>query len=749
MLQNTLPAYLYQQYAADDNLQAVIAAYNAATQTIVSAFASQNLAYYPALSAPLLQWVAEGLYGTQETALASPITPATGPLNTVMLNTTLLNTGTPASETYYNITDDIFKRILTWNLYKGDGKRFCMRWLKRRIARFIFGVDGTDPQFINNPSMVPGVNVGTETTSAISVVVSDHTLTVTLDQALISAQTQLTPGILTFFSLAFTSGVLDLPLQYSYAVDIVTNLTASISPPTATVVGSASSLTTPPVTVSLSGGSGEYTFAWSFFSGGTGITIGSATAATTDFSGSGLAVGEGLSGIAQCVVTDTITSNTATAYVNVVIERAAALSATASPTSLSATGASTSIETGASTVTASGGVGGYTYAWSFISGGADMVILNGATRSASFESTSALAAGDTATGTAQCLVTDSLGDTTTVDVDVSITRVSAVSATVSPGTASVEGASASETTNTVTVTPAGGGGVYTFSWAFSVGGTSITIGSPAAATTSFSGASLAAGTTRTGTATCTIKDQYGQSTTVNVTVSIERVSLVSASVSPTSQTSIELAASQTTGISTVTASGGSGSYTYAWVWSSGGSGIVINSPHSRSSSFTASGLTEGETVSGVAQCTITDTYGQTAIVTVSVTIRYGYLYQGTMVAGYVRTTIDPGDYIYTYGYISGDIGSISPTTDINDKTISNLDLIERTGSSTTTVYLSIVSSTDPGQDYFSTITISPQTTETYTSAEATYSYSGGVATWAWTDIYDFTDGDSYSVILST
>ena len=42
-------------------------------------------------------------------------------------------------------TDDVFKRIMTWNFYKGDGNVFNVRWLKRRIMRFLIGVDGTAP----------------------------------------------------------------------------------------------------------------------------------------------------------------------------------------------------------------------------------------------------------------------------------------------------------------------------------------------------------------------------------------------------------------------------------------------------------------------------------------------------------------------------------------------------------------------------------------------------------------------------
>jgi hypothetical protein len=33
---------------------------------------------------------------------------------------------------------------MTWNFYKGDGYYFTIPWLKRRIIRFLTGIDGVD-----------------------------------------------------------------------------------------------------------------------------------------------------------------------------------------------------------------------------------------------------------------------------------------------------------------------------------------------------------------------------------------------------------------------------------------------------------------------------------------------------------------------------------------------------------------------------------------------------------------------------
>jgi hypothetical protein len=64
----------------------------------------------------------------------------------------------------------------------------------------------------------------------------------------------------------------------------------------------------------------------------------------------------------------------------------------------------------------------------------------------------------------------------------------------------------------------------------------------------------------------------------------------------------------TTGVTTVTATGGVPPYTFAWVWQSGGVGITITSPSTASTAFSAH-INPGDTLSGQAQCTVTDSVG--------------------------------------------------------------------------------------------------------------------------------------------
>jgi hypothetical protein len=215
----TFNSYLYQAFADDDYLQAFVSAYNAATQTFITWFGAIGLPYYPALNGDLLNWVIQGLYGLQRTSLASPASTALGPLNTVVLNSLVLNGYIPSSQIVYDITDDILKRALTWDFFKGDGKRFCTRWLKRRVMRFLVGTNGIDPQ----PGQ-SGFVIGTETTTAIGVaIIGVNELTVTINQTTLSSQVSINPIVITLFQAAFEGGYLDLPVQYTnLVVDVIT-----------------------------------------------------------------------------------------------------------------------------------------------------------------------------------------------------------------------------------------------------------------------------------------------------------------------------------------------------------------------------------------------------------------------------------------------------------------------------------------------------------------------------------------------
>lgn len=149
-LKKTIWAYLYQTYVNDVNLQALFKSYNDYTQAYVDLLNNLQLPIYTKLSGALLDWVAEGLYGIKRPYLVSGMVNLKGPFNTEMLNDIVFNgQQVEGSFQYYLTNDDLFKRIITWNFYKGDGFQFTLNWLKKRIIRFISGSNGTDARTDN------------------------------------------------------------------------------------------------------------------------------------------------------------------------------------------------------------------------------------------------------------------------------------------------------------------------------------------------------------------------------------------------------------------------------------------------------------------------------------------------------------------------------------------------------------------------------------------------------------------------
>ena len=146
-LQKTILSYLYQQYAGDNSLEAFVAAYNQLTQAYVDWFCAASLPIYTMQSGSQLDWIANGLYG-----FLRPLLPIGQAKVQSAIPKAFMPNG-PGSypnfwevieqDTYYQTTDDVFQRIMTWFLYKGDGKQINVKWLKRRVMRFLSGIDGT------------------------------------------------------------------------------------------------------------------------------------------------------------------------------------------------------------------------------------------------------------------------------------------------------------------------------------------------------------------------------------------------------------------------------------------------------------------------------------------------------------------------------------------------------------------------------------------------------------------------------
>jgi len=234
MQTKVIPSYLYTQYNDDDSLQAFVSSFNGMSQEYVDWFNSINLPVYTSgtIVGPLLDWVALGLYGIQRPSLPSGGSKAIGPLNTWGLNSVPLNYyKNIGPKTYYATTDDIFKRIITWNFYKGDGQVFTINWLKRRIMRFLSGVNGTDPSINQTYQISVTFGIGNQVNINIlngvrtilgGAILNRFALNTVPLGFIASKFTNYAP--LTFAPIlksAIATGALQLPFQFTYNVNIV------------------------------------------------------------------------------------------------------------------------------------------------------------------------------------------------------------------------------------------------------------------------------------------------------------------------------------------------------------------------------------------------------------------------------------------------------------------------------------------------------------------------------------------------
>jgi hypothetical protein len=227
------PSYLYQEYQDDLGCQAFVDAYNVLAQSYLDWFNAIELPVYTnsLITGALLDFVALGLYGLERPALPSGKNQNIGTLNTFHFNQIAMNTlKVVGNQDFYATTDDIFKRILTWQFFKGDGKVFNVRWLKRRIMRFLFGTNGTsynvDQTYTVSVSFGAGnqvnidIGLGTRRITGgalLNKFALNRTRTNELDTTFTPS-----PAIPTAIILkaAIESGAVELPFQFTYVVNV-------------------------------------------------------------------------------------------------------------------------------------------------------------------------------------------------------------------------------------------------------------------------------------------------------------------------------------------------------------------------------------------------------------------------------------------------------------------------------------------------------------------------------------------------
>jgi gliding motility-associated-like protein len=256
-------------------------------------------------------------------------------------------------------------------------------------------------------------------------------------------------------------------------------------------------------TVSVSGGTPGYTYAWTP-TGGNNATASNLTA-----------------GNYTCTITDANNCNLQKTFT---LTQPSAVTATTSQTNVTCNGAGN----GTASVTASGGVPGYTYSWT-PSGG------------------NAASASSLVPGTYTCTITDA--NNCTLQKTFTITQPGVLSATISHTDITCYGAG----NGTATVTVSGGTTPYSYSWAPS-GGNNATANNLVPATY-----------------TCTITDANGCTTSQSVAVTqpAQQLSVI------TSQSNI-LCNGAHTGVASVIIVGGTSPYSYSWAPTGGNASSATN-----------------------------------------------------------------------------------------------------------------------------------------------------------------------------
>lgn len=156
-LSDVIKSYLYAEYSDDDDLQAFIASQNEIAQGYLDWTNQTPLGVYTSSSIGgiLLDWIGQGIYDIQRPVLATSSSQViAGYAENFYANEPYTGMQYSSSGTAINASDDLYKRLLTWKLYRGDGKVFSLGWLKNRITRFIYGVNGVDVDVLDNPPSV-------------------------------------------------------------------------------------------------------------------------------------------------------------------------------------------------------------------------------------------------------------------------------------------------------------------------------------------------------------------------------------------------------------------------------------------------------------------------------------------------------------------------------------------------------------------------------------------------------------------
>lgn len=226
---STIPAYVYTQYADDANVSAFFKAYNQLSQANLDTVNAYQLPIYLNQAGALLDWAASSIYGVFRPSLSSGGARRIGPYDTFPFNAERFDGLKLINSSSNFIADDLtYQRIIQWNTFKGDGYQFTIRWLKRRVKRFLSGDIFPDETY--------DVSVSFTSDTAVLISVSEVIqefeggplynaqtfggLDAAFNRAKTNSIASAPSAMASALQAAVNSGVLSLPFQYTFSVQI-------------------------------------------------------------------------------------------------------------------------------------------------------------------------------------------------------------------------------------------------------------------------------------------------------------------------------------------------------------------------------------------------------------------------------------------------------------------------------------------------------------------------------------------------
>lgn len=223
----TIPCYPYVQWGDDPNVVAFFTAYNQLSQANLDAINGYQLPIYLNQSGALLDWAASSIYGVFRPALSSGGPRPIGPYDTVVYNTGAYDGFRLLAAASNFIADDqTYRAIIQWNTFKGDGIPFTIRWLKRRVERFLSGdifVDQTYDISVKFTTETDVLITVSETNRGFAGGALFGSMTFShfaLNEIDTNPSEHSATALARALKAAVNSGVLRLPFQYTFTVQI-------------------------------------------------------------------------------------------------------------------------------------------------------------------------------------------------------------------------------------------------------------------------------------------------------------------------------------------------------------------------------------------------------------------------------------------------------------------------------------------------------------------------------------------------